>query len=107
MGDNMHDTQCNILGRYCWTHRIKVDNGIPYWPKSHKGEFTRYGLWDRNEVTGVGNTESIVWANGDSERRQNQNEPCAMCSKHCKYPVNRGITDQGDTYREIYKSMLS
>lgn len=91
----------NILGRYCWTCQLPVENGIPYWPKSHKGAFTRYSIWEINEVTGQGYTESIIWANGDSDRRQNQNEPCAMCHRHCRYPVNKGITDQGDMYREI------
>lgn len=102
---NIHKTH-QVLGRYCWTCRIKTELGIPGWPKGHKGEFTRYDVWDINELTGIGATESIVWANGDSMRPKDQTQ-CSLCDKHCKYPVSRQVTEKGDNYREIKCAMLS
>jgi hypothetical protein len=91
----------NVLGRYCWDCKTKTDTGIPYWPIAHQGEYTHYSPWAKSDITGQGYTESIIWANGDSDRRQNQNEPCAMCNKHCGHPVSKDVTDRGDNYREI------
>jgi hypothetical protein len=90
----------NILGRYCWTCHKVTETGIPYWPIAHNGEFTHYSVWTVNPVTGKGYTKEIVWANGDVERKRDQTK-CAMCGKHCKYPVNRAVTENGDNYREI------
>src|SRR5690349_8923401 len=98
-----HDKTCNILGRYCWTHRVKTDTGIPYWPIAHHGEYTHYSPWARNEVTGQGYTESIIWANGDIDARRTMYQPCSMCNRRCTHPVR--IDDKGDNYKEIGQTL--
>lgn len=90
----------NVLGRYCWDCQAKTEVGIPGWPMGHKGAFTRYSVWAKNDITGQGYTEEIVWMNGDVERKRDQTK-CSLCDSHCAYPVNRAVTEHGDNYREI------
>lgn len=100
MNDHTHH---NVTGHYCWTCQRPDENGIPYWPKGHNGEYTHYSSWTSNEYGGY--TESVVWANGDVMRPKDQTQ-CGICDKHCRYPVDRQVTEKGDKYREIRCTML-
>ncbi len=97
---------CLVLGRYCWTHKVKTEAGIPGWGRPSKGPGVGYSLYARNEVTGEGYAEAVIWANGDSHRRKDQTE-CSLCGKNCGNPVERGFLANRDKYKEIYVSQLS
>jgi len=94
-----------VLGRYCWNCRRPAAAGIPGWPIAHNGDFTRYSPWVKN-AEGEGYTESIVWANGDSDTHRATYKPCRLCNKFCGHPVSEGVSNNNDSYREVYKSRI-
>ena len=98
-----HDKACNVLGRYCWTHKEITEAGIPGWPRTGSGnEYTRYSPWASNADGGV--TEAIIWANGDTHSGRGFNQggrQCSICQLNCLYPVEPGISNHSDNYREI------
>lgn len=96
---------CNILGRYCWTHKVKTEAGIPGWTRPLKGPATGYGLWDSNETGGY--TQVITWKNGDRETRRGINSGCFVCGRNCSHPVSQGVTNNHDGYYSINKTSLS
>lgn len=74
MNTILHDRKCNVLGRYCWTHRAAVESGIPGWGKKpHSDNFVRRSPWTQD-------TEQIIWANGDTEDPK-RGYQCGMCHK--------------------------
>lgn len=89
-GELMHDEKCDVLGRYCWTHKMQTEAGIPGWPVTAKTEeFVRHSPWDSKDS--VGFTESILWANGDTETPKD-NYTCILCANNvCPRPVLRGV----------------
>lgn len=95
----------NILGRYCWTCRLRTEIGIPGWPKAHKGNGVSYKLWDSNEAGGY--ATAVTWKNGDQETKRALYKGCFVCGKHCSYPVSDGVTNNYDGYYQISKSRLS
>ena len=97
--------KCNVLGRYCWDHKVKTEAGIPGWARPLRGGGAGYGLWDSNESGGYTNT--ITWKNGDRETRRNINQGCFVCNRHCSYPVSPGVTNNYDGYYQINKVSIS
>lgn len=106
-----HDKTCNILGRYCWTHKLNTQPGIPGWPKAMKASEHGNGSLAPKEAfrhpsskyIGTNPYEqltSVVWLNGDANS-SNDTRPCAVCEKHCEHPVERSFTNQYDGYRAI------
>lgn len=91
----------NILGKYCWTCKTKTEAGLPGWPKAHRGDSTRYSVWAKNDITGEGCTNTIIWANGDADQKRDTDQPCSVCSKHCAHPVKEGFKNRRGQYREI------
>jgi hypothetical protein len=89
---------CNVLGEYCWTCRVKTSSHIPGWTRPMRGPYTHYSPWASNNGKGV--TEAVIWANGDIESKR-EGTACTMCGKNCSHPVNRSVTERGDNYREI------
>ena len=101
---SMHKTHKDaILGRYCWVCKVKTESGVPGWPMAHQGPSVAYSPWAYNQITGEGYATAVVWANGDLDSKR-EGSSCSMCDKNCKYPVNRAVTETGDSYREIRKS---
>lgn len=98
--------KCNVLGRYCWDHKVKTEAGIPGWTRPLKGPGVGYSIWESNEVTGLGYTETITWLNGDRDTRRNLYKTCFVCNKHCANPVSEGVTNNSDGYYQINKSMI-
>jgi len=95
-----HDKTHNVLGRWCWTCGVKTESGLPGWPKPHRGPQVKREAWDINEETGQGDTESIIWANGDVHRAKDQ-RVCAICGRYCKHPVERTFLTSLDHYKEL------
>ncbi len=105
-----HGNGCNVLGRYCWTHKVKTEAGIPGWTRPLKGPGTGYGAWDSNEYGGY--THVITWKNGDQESRRGINKEgikngCFVCHKNCANPVSFGVTGKYDGYSTRNKANLT
>lgn len=92
--------KCHVLGKWCWDHQAKTESGVPGWTRPSKGPGVGYSLWAKNDMTGEGYAEAVIWANGDVHRRKDQTE-CAVCGVHCQNPVERGFMERRDKYKEI------
>lgn len=94
----------NVLGRYCWTCKVKTEVGIPGWPIAHNGDYTHYSPWAANQSGGA--TTCVIWANGDVSRGKDMSL-CDDCEKLCGNPVEQSFTWGRDPYNSVVSKMLS
>lgn len=100
----------NVSGKYCWTCQLKVEPGVPGWPKSSISGGVRRSPWggavydQSGAQTGYfGATEAILWANGDSCRSRDQ-RVCAIDSTYCSNPVEIEFMTGRDPYNYVIAS---